>query len=97
MFFGQLLYIVVIPIPESTELKMKKPEDLCLAIIWQVHADLPNAHGILPILSYKHTGALDPADIKSIQCVVSRVKDQRKWGLINCSGPLAHVVFTKAD
>ena len=97
MFFGQLLYIVVIPIPESTELKTKKPEDLCLAIIQQVHADLPNAHRIPPIPSYEHTGALDPADIKSIQCVVSHVKDQRKWGLIDCSGPLAHAVFTKVD
>ena len=97
MFFRQLLYIVVIPIPESTELKTKKPEVLCLAIIRQVHADLPNAHEILLIPSYEHTGALDPADIKSIQCVVGRVKDRRKWGLIDRSGPLAHAVFTEAD
>ena len=75
---------------------MKKAEDLCLAVIQQVHADLPNAYGILPILFYKQTGALDPADIKSIQCIVSRVKDWKKWGLIDCSGLLVHAVFTEA-
>jgi hypothetical protein len=97
MFFRQLLYIVVIPIPESTELKMKKPKDLCLAVIQQVHADLSNADAILPIPFYKQTGALDPTDIKSIQCIVGHVKDWKKWGLINHSGSLAHVVFTEVD
>ena len=76
---------------------MKKPECICLAIIQQVKAILPNAHGIPPILFYLKTGALDPADIKSIQCVVSHVKDRKKWGLVNYSGPLAHAVFTEAD
>jgi hypothetical protein len=85
------------PIPESTELKMKKPKDLCLTVIWQVHADLPNANAILPIPFYEQTGALDPADIKSIQCIVGHVKDWKKWGLIDCSGPLVHVVFTEVD
>ena len=75
---------------------MKKAEDLCLVVIRQVHADLPNTYGILPILFYEQTGALDPTDIKSIQCIVGRVKDWKKWGLIDCSGPLAHAVFTEA-
>jgi len=97
MFFRQLLYIVVIPIPESNELKMKKPESLCLVVIWQVKAVLPNAHRIPPILFYLQTGALDPVDIKSIQCVVGHVEDWKKWGLVDCSGPLAHAVFTKVD
>jgi len=66
MFFRQLLYIIVIPIPESNKLKMKKPESLYLIVIWQVKAVLPNTHGIPPIPFYSHTGALDPVDIKSI-------------------------------
>jgi hypothetical protein len=43
------------------------------------------------------TGALDPVDIKSIQCVVGRVEDRGKWGLVDRSGPLAHAVFAEAD
>ena len=97
MFFGQLRYIVVIPILKSKELKTKEPQNVCLVVIRQVHATLPNGHAVLPIPFYSQTGALDPADIKSIQCVVGRVEDQGKWGLMDCSGPLAHAVFSEAD
>ena len=37
------------------------------------------------------------ADIKSIQCIVGRVEDHGEWGLVDCSGPLVHAVFTKMD
>jgi len=97
MFFGQLLYVIIIPIPKSKELKMKKPKEICLAVIWQVHATLPNTHGILPIPFYLQAGGLDPTDINSIQCIVGCVEDQGKWGLIDHSGLLAHVIFTEAD
>jgi len=50
-----------------------------------------------PIPVYSQTGALDPADIKSIQCVVGRVEDRGKWGLVDRSGPLAHAVFAEVD
>ena len=35
--------------------------------------------------------------LKSIQCVVGRVEDRGKWGLVDRSGPLAHAVFAEAD
>jgi hypothetical protein len=93
-FFGQLQSIVVIPIPKSKELKTKEPQNICLAVIRQVHA---NTQGAAPILLYSQSGALDPTDIKSIQCVVGRVEDRGKWGLVDRSGPLAHAVFAEAD
>jgi len=96
-FFRQLLCIIIIPIPKSKELKTKKPEKVCLAVVWQVHANFPNAHGILPILFYLQTGGLDPVDINTIQCVVGHVEDWGKWGLVDHSGPLAHAVFNKTD
>ena len=40
-----------------------------------------------------HRRALDPADIKSIQCVVGRVEDRGKWRLVDRSGPLAHGIY----
>ena len=97
MFFGQLQSIVIIPIPKSRELKTKEPQNVCLVVIWQVDAIFPNAQGVLLIPSYSKSGALDPTDIKSIQCVVSCIEDWGKWGLIDRSGPLAHVVFAEAD
>ena len=95
-FFGQLLNIVVIPIPKSRELQTTEPETLCLAVIRQVHL-LSDSHPVLSVPSYSQTGALDPVDVKSIQCVVGRVKDGRKWALVDRSGPLAHAVFSEAD
>jgi len=59
MFFRQLLYIVIIPIPQSNELKMKKAENICLAVIWQVKTIFPNTHGLLLILHYKKRGCLN--------------------------------------
>ena len=76
---------------------MKKTENICLAVIRQVKTIFSNAHGLPPILHYKKRGHLNPTDIKSIQCIVSQVEDHREWGLVNCSGLLAHVVFTKVD
>jgi len=96
MFFGQLLYVVIIPIPKSKELKTKKPKNICLAVVRQVHAILPNAHG-MPIPFYSKTGSLDPIDINSIQCVVGRIGDWGKWGLVDRSGPLVHAVFNETD
>jgi hypothetical protein len=94
MFFGQLLYIVVIPIPKSKELKTKEPQDVCLAVIRQVYAKV---HWVPPIPFYSQSEALDPTDIKSIQCVVGCVKDRETWGLVDHSGLLAHAVFAEAD
>ena len=96
IFFGQLLNIVIIPIPKSRELQTTEPETLCLVVIRQVHL-LSDSHQVLSVPSYSRTGTLDPIDVKSIQCVVSRVKDGRKWVLVDCSGPLAHAVFSEVD
>jgi hypothetical protein len=74
-FFGQLLYIVIIPILQSKELNTMKPKTICLMIIWQVHTELPNTHGILPIPFYSKTRGLDPADIKSIQYIIGYIED----------------------
>jgi len=74
---------------------MKEPETLCLAVIQQVV--VPSAHMVLPVPYYLRTGSPHPVDIKSIQCMVSCVKDQERWGLIDHSGPLAHAVFTEVD
>jgi len=32
-----------------------------------------------------------------IQCVVGRVEDRLKWGLVDRSGPLAHAVFAEVN
>jgi len=97
MFFGQLRYIVVIAIPKSNILKTKEPQNVCLAVIQQVHSILSNTHGLPPIPFYSQYRPLDPADIKSIQCVVGHIEDRGRWGLVDRSGPLAHTIFAEVD
>ena len=43
-----------------------------------------------------HRWALDPADIKSIQCVVGCVEDRGKWRLVDAVAHW-HTVFSEAD
>ena len=76
---------------------MMKPENVCLAIIREVQLDSPSAHQVLPIPTYSKTGALNPVDINSIQCVVGCVEDRGKWGLVDRSGPLAHGVYISVE
>jgi len=57
---------------------MKKPDNIYLAVIQQVKTISPNVDGLLPIPSYSQIGALDPTDIKSIQCIVGHVEDHRE-------------------
>jgi len=64
---------------------------LPLPIPMQTHG--PNPMGMkTPAIHY-----LNPADIKSIQCVVGHIEDHGEWGLVDHSGLLAHVVFTEVD
>ena len=75
---------------------MREPQNVCLAIIRQVHATPPNTQGPL-IPFYSPFGPMDPVDFKFIQCVVNRVEDCGKWGLVDHSGPLSHAVFAEVD
>jgi hypothetical protein len=76
----------------------ERPEDICLAIIRQVKLETPNTHVSPEIPAYLRDGQLEVVDLKSVQCVVGRVKDHRGlWALIDRSGPLAHAIFANDD
>jgi hypothetical protein len=93
------LYIVVLTIPASPLLESETgPQDISFAIIRQVTLDAPNTHVSPEIPTYIREGLLDVVDIKSVQCVVGRVKDHRgRWALVDRSGPLAHPIFADDD
>lgn len=74
------------------------PQDISFAIIRQMRLDAPNTHVSPEIPTYIREGLIDVVDIKSVQCVVGRVKDhQGRWALVDRSGPLAHAIFADDD
>ena len=64
------------PSSNARNLKRRSLKMFVLRVIWQVHTV---ARRESPIPFYSQSGALDPTDIKSIQCVVGRVEDRGKW------------------
>jgi len=61
-------------------LKLDKPTTVILALIWEVKATLRES-----IYYYKKFGIEEVVDMKTVQCVVGRVKDRGEWAIIDQS------------
>jgi hypothetical protein len=116
-FFGQLLRIFVVDIPESLQEAERnlnsqengEPEDdrtgadssgeegspigLCpnqwiYAVMRSVKIDEVDTYGIN---YYQEMGPLEVVDINTIQCVVGRIQDRKRWAIVDRSGFLAQL------
>ena len=79
-FFGQLLRILVLELQATRRLDLAKPTTIILALIHEVKATLKDG-----IYSYKEFGAEEVVDLKTVQCVVGRVKDRGVWSIVDRS------------
>jgi hypothetical protein len=59
---------------------MAEATTLMLALIQEVKASLKDG-----IYSYKEFGAEEVVDLKSVQCVVGRVKNRGEWSIVDRS------------
>jgi hypothetical protein len=91
-FFGQLQHIIVVHIGPSEELGLKEPETIILAAI-HTCADVKMSSSSGDIYSYSQEGPLEVIDIDCIQCCVGRIKDGKRWAIVDRSGEHAHSVF----
>jgi len=69
-FFGQLKHILVLELPAAPGLGIAEPTTLILALIQEVKTSLMDG-----IYSYKEFSAEEVVDLKTVQCVVGRVKN----------------------
>jgi hypothetical protein len=79
-FFGQLCRILLLELPSAPRLKLDKPTTVILAVIREVKATLRN-----DIYYYKKLGVEEVVDMKTVQCVIGRVKDRSEWAVVNRS------------
>lgn len=79
-FFGQLKRILVLELPAAPRLGIAEPTTLILALIQEVKASLKDG-----IYSYKEFGAEEVVDLKTVQCVVGRVKNRGEWSIVDRS------------
>ena len=80
VFFAQLNRILVLELPPAPRLDLTKPTTLILALIQEVNVTLRDG-----IYSYKEFGVEEVVDLKTVQCVVGRVKDRGEWAIIDQS------------
>lgn len=93
-FYGQLLRIIVVDVPAITAIGAK-PETLVLGIIRTCTLD--GSHSKLDIHYYTKQGALEVVDITTVQCVVGRIEDRRRWAIIDRSGTLSRAVYIEGE
>ncbi len=95
-FYGQLQSVVVLRLSPSAPLGLDKAATLALGIIRNCPIEESHTGG-LDIHYYSKPGALDVVDLSSIQCLVGRIWDGRKWAFIDRSGSLSRAVFVDED
>ena len=79
-FFGQLRRILILELQAAQRLDLPQPTTIILALIQEVKATLRDS-----IYTYKEFGAEEVVDLKTVQCVVGRVKDRGAWSIVDRS------------
>lgn len=91
-FYGQLQSVIVLRLSASDALGLEKDDKLALAIIRNCPIEESHTGG-LDIHYYSKPGALEVVDLSSVQCIVGRVWDGRKWAFIDRSRSLSRAIF----
>lgn len=86
-FFVQLLRIIRLDLPPSSELYCSKPKTLLLAHVVTCNAT-QNEDGQW---EYSTMGKTHFIDLNLIQCSVGQALDRGKWKIIDRSEPTAHI------
>jgi hypothetical protein len=79
-FFGQLQRILILELQAARRLDLAQPTTVILALIQEVKATLRDG-----IYTYKEFGAEEIVDLKTVQCVIGRVKDRGVWSIVDRS------------
>jgi hypothetical protein len=79
-FFGQLKLVLVLELPPAPQLNLTEPTTVILALIQEAKTELKDG-----IHFYKEFGAEEVVDLKTVQCVVGRVKNGSEWAIIDRS------------
>ncbi|KAI0087621.1 hypothetical protein BDY19DRAFT_1073305 [Irpex rosettiformis] len=93
-FFGQLMHIIAVDIPDIPSLNIPSTRVVLAAIR---SCKVTSSHEILDIHYYSEYGPLDLVDLTTIQCIVGRVYDRGQWGIIDRSGSLNRAMYIEDE
>ncbi|KAI0749180.1 hypothetical protein C8Q80DRAFT_1311190 [Daedaleopsis nitida] len=94
-FYGQLRRILTVHLPPIPNSSHTVATTLALAIIRE--CKIEEDHPMLDIHYYSAEGALGVFDITTVQCLVGRIKDRGRWGIIDRSGSLSRAIYNPDD
>lgn len=84
-FYGQLLRLLIINIPESQNDRVH-PQTLVYALIKSVKLIDSTADGIK---YYENFGSMEFVDLNQVKCVVGRIMDRGRWAIVDRSTSFA--------
>ena len=80
-FYGQLLRILIITVPESQDDQIL-PQTLVYALIKSVILINPTTDGIK---YYEDFGPMEFVDLNQVKCVIGWIMDHERWAIVDCS------------
>jgi hypothetical protein len=80
-FFGQLLHLLIISIPELQSDRVQL-QMLVYMLIKPVKLIDPTADGIK---YYKDFGSMEFIDLNQVKCVIGQIMDRGRWTIVNRS------------
>ncbi|KAF8239424.1 hypothetical protein L208DRAFT_1237679 [Tricholoma matsutake] len=80
-FYGQLLRLLIINIPESQNDRVQ-PQTLVYALIKSVKLIDCTTDGIK---YYANFGSMEFVDLNQVKCVIGRIMDRGRWAIVDCS------------
>jgi hypothetical protein len=80
-FYGQLLHLLIISIPESQNDRVQ-PQMLVYALIKSVKLIDPTVDGIN---YYEDFGSMEFVDLDQVKCVIGRIMDCGRWAIVDRS------------
>lgn len=89
-FYGQLLRILIINIPESQNGQIQ-PQTLAYALIKSVKLIDPTTAGIK---YYEAFGSMEFVDLNQVKCVIGRIMDRGRWAIVDRSTSSAQIHAT---
>lgn len=79
-FFGQAKRVLVLDLPVTPQLGLFSPSTVIYVVVEALKVRVENN-----LIYYSETGPIELVDLETVQCLIGRVWDRNRWGIIDRS------------
>ncbi|EKM79778.1 hypothetical protein AGABI1DRAFT_91151 [Agaricus bisporus var. burnettii JB137-S8] len=79
-FFGQAKRVLVLDLPTTPQLGLSSPSTVIYLVVEALKIRVENN-----LIYYSETGPIELVDLDTVQCLVGRVWDRNRWGIVDRS------------